>query len=43
MQVGRTSLTPEERQRRRQGNLCLYCGQAGHFIAHCQAKARAHQ
>ena len=30
MQVGRTSLTPEERSRRRQGNLCLYCGQAGH-------------
>ena len=26
MQVGRTSLTPEEWSRRRQGNLCLYCG-----------------
>lgn len=43
MQVGRTSLTPEERQRRRQGNLCLYCGKAGHFVARCPAKARTHQ
>ena len=33
MQVGRASLTPEERRRRREGNLCLYCGQAGHFIS----------
>lgn len=43
MQVGRTSLTPEERERRRRGNLCLYCGQAGHFVSRCPAKGRAQQ
>ncbi len=43
MQVGRTSLTPEERQRRHQENLCLYCGHAGHFISRCPAKARTRQ
>lgn len=43
MQVGKTSLTSVERQRRRQGNLCLYCGQAGHFVARCPVKARTHQ
>jgi len=40
MQLGRTSLTPKERERRRQGNLCLYCGQAGHFVSRCPAKTR---
>ena len=43
MQVGRASLTPEERRRRREGSLCLYCGQAGHFISRCPLKGRAHQ
>ena len=43
MQIGRASLTPEERRRRREGNLCLYCGQAGHFISGCPLKGRAHQ
>ncbi len=43
MQVGRTSLTPEERERRRRGNLCLYCGQAGHFVSRCPVKGRAQQ
>ncbi|KAI3351085.1 hypothetical protein L3Q82_005650 [Scortum barcoo] len=38
MQIGRTRLSPEERACRRQGNLCLYCGQAGHFISRCPAK-----
>ena len=38
MQVGRTSLTQKERERRRRGNLCLYCGQAGHFVSRCPAK-----
>lgn len=28
-------LTSEERQRRRQSNLCLYCGGAGHFLRNC--------
>ena len=29
------SLTQEERQRRIQNNLCLYCGEPGHRIAQC--------
>lgn len=43
MEVGRTSLSPEERTRRRQGNLCLYCGGSGHFVSRCPVKAEAHQ
>ena len=43
MQVGRTKLTPEERERRRKGNLCMYCGQAGRFISLSLLKDRAHQ
>lgn len=43
MQLGRTQLTPEERQRRRTQNLCLYCGQSGHFLARCPVKVRAQQ
>ncbi|KAI3375464.1 hypothetical protein L3Q82_003781 [Scortum barcoo] len=38
MQIGRTRLSPEERASHRQGNLCLYCGQAGHFVSRCPAK-----
>ncbi|KAI3364017.1 hypothetical protein L3Q82_010778 [Scortum barcoo] len=38
MQIGRTRLTPEECARCRQGNLCLYCGQASHFVSRCPAK-----
>ncbi|TWW59253.1 Retrotransposon-derived protein PEG10 [Takifugu flavidus] len=38
VQLGRTSPTPEERERRCQGNLCLYCGQAGHFVSRCPVK-----
>ncbi|TWW57308.1 hypothetical protein D4764_07G0000270 [Takifugu flavidus] len=38
MQLGRTSLTGEERRRRRQFNLCLYCGGLGHFVATCPAR-----
>lgn len=45
MQVGRARLTPDERKRRMQARLCLYCGLAGHFIASCPQtpKGRAHQ
>ena len=43
MQVGRTKLSLEERERRRKGNLCMYCGQAGHYISRCPLKDRAHQ
>ena len=38
MQIGQASLTPQERERRRRGNLCLYCGQPGHFLSRCPAK-----
>lgn len=40
MQIGlvRSSLTPEERQRRRQANLCLYCGGVGHFLRNCPVR-----
>lgn len=41
MQVGRTSLTPEERERRRKENLSLYCGRPGHFLANCTLKGGA--
>lgn len=33
------SLTPEERQCR-QNNLCLYCGEAVHYVRACPAKLR---
>uniref|UniRef100_A0A8C9ZYC4 CCHC-type domain-containing protein n=1 Tax=Sander lucioperca TaxID=283035 RepID=A0A8C9ZYC4_SANLU len=35
MQVGRHGLTTEERQRRRETNSCLYCGNSGHYISTC--------
>ncbi|XP_043977886.1 uncharacterized protein LOC122833953 [Gambusia affinis] len=35
MQIGRTRLSPEERQKRMVSRLCLYCGAPGHFIATC--------
>lgn len=31
-------LTPEERQRRIQNKLCLYCGEAGHRLAACPSR-----
>lgn len=43
MQVGRTALSSAERERRRQGNLCLYCGKPGHFVSSCPVKGLAHQ
>ena len=45
MQVGRASLTPEERLRRVKAGLCIYCGQSGHFLAACplRPKEQAHQ
>lgn len=33
--VLRRPLTPQERQRRRDNNLCLYCGEAGHIAFDC--------
>ncbi|MGL5566538.1 MAG: retropepsin-like aspartic protease family protein, partial [Plesiomonas sp.] len=38
MQVGRARLSREERERRRAGGLCLYCGGAGHFLNRCPVK-----
>lgn len=32
------SLTGEERQRRRLNNLCMYCGEPGHYVRSCPAK-----
>ena len=43
MEIGRATLTPEERQRRFASNLCLYCGGEGHRVITCPAKAKAHQ
>ncbi|KAL0150908.1 hypothetical protein M9458_053827 [Cirrhinus mrigala] len=38
MQLGATKLTLEERERRLRGNLCLYCGLAGHIRANCPTR-----
>ncbi|KAI2661141.1 Transposon Tf2-6 polyprotein [Labeo rohita] len=38
MQIGATKISMEERERRLQGNLCLYCGQAGHIRANCPTR-----
>ncbi|XP_055015782.1 uncharacterized protein LOC129410863 [Boleophthalmus pectinirostris] len=45
MQLGRARLTPAERQRRQRSGLCIYCGQAGHYINSCpqRPKEMAHQ
>ncbi|XP_077164000.1 uncharacterized protein LOC143822569 [Paroedura picta] len=37
----RAKLEPSERTRRMEKGLCLGCGQAGHFLAHCPTKATA--
>lgn len=38
MQLGRAGLTEEEKLRRRRANVCLYCGEGGHYAAGCPAK-----
>ena len=38
MQLGFTHLSPEERERRQQNRLCLYCGQPGHMKASCPVR-----
>ena len=43
MQVGSMRISAEERQRRILNRLCFYCGRAGHAVASCPLKARAHQ
>jgi len=41
MQLGYTPLLPEERERRRQLHLCLYCGQAGHIKINCPVQPQS--
>ncbi|KAL0200303.1 hypothetical protein M9458_003490, partial [Cirrhinus mrigala] len=43
MEVAHTRLTAEERGRRQQLNLGLYCGQAGHMKASCPVKSTPRQ
>ncbi len=43
MQMGRSRLSLEEKRRRRNEGLCLYCGAAGHIAAQCPVKARTRQ
>ncbi len=43
MQMGRYRLSLEEKRRRRNEGLCLYCGAAGHIAAQCPVKARTRQ
>ncbi len=43
MQMGRSRLSLEEKRRRRNEGLCLYCGAAGHIAAQCPVKARTCQ
>ena len=41
MQVGRTRLPRQERERRMENRLCLYCGAAGHRVFDCPLKEKA--
>jgi hypothetical protein len=46
MQLGRSRLSQEERQRHFRQGLCMYCGEPGHMCTNCpnlQGKGRAHQ
>ncbi len=38
MQMGRSRLSQQEKQRRRERVLCLYCGAADHIALHCPVK-----
>ncbi|KAL0150720.1 hypothetical protein M9458_053943, partial [Cirrhinus mrigala] len=38
MQIAHTRLSAEERERRQQLNLCLYCGKPGHMKASCPSR-----
>lgn len=45
MIIGRAHLTPEEKRRRRDADLCIYCGSSGHYVRTCplQGNEDAHQ
>ena len=43
IQLVRTPLTSEEKDKRLTLNLCLYCGQRGHFVNRCPAKGQSPQ
>ena len=43
IRLARTPLTSEERDKRLTMNLCLYCGQRGHFVNRCPAKGQSPQ
>ncbi len=40
---GQSPSFTEEKERRRNQGLCLYCGAAGHIAAQCPVKAKARQ
>lgn len=40
MQLGRSSLSPEERYRRWRAGECYYCGRKGHIAMDCQARLK---
>lgn len=40
IELGQTQLHPAERQRRMNSGVCLFCGQAGHFLASCPARPK---
>lgn len=41
MQIGRSRLSPQERERRLKRGLCFYCGGEGHLLRLCPAKGQA--
>lgn len=41
IQMGRSRLLQQQKQRCRERGLCLYCGAAGHIAGHCLVKASA--
>ncbi len=43
MQMGRSRLSQQEKQRRRERGLCLYSGAAGHIAQHCPVKDSTRQ
>ncbi|KAG1930727.1 retrotransposable element [Pimephales promelas] len=42
MQLGFTPISPEERERRYQNRLCMYCGQPGHMKLSCPVRPSSH-